>query len=185
MVNEEAILRDWEEHPMRKPRIEKVTVNIGVGESGERLENAVKLLERLTGQKPIKTIARVTNPTFGIRKGLPIGCKVTLRGKRAIEFLKRAFEAVDYRISYNNIDQFGNFSFGIKEYIQFPGVKYDPKIGMFGMDVCVTMERPGYRVKRRKRARAKIPRRHLLTPEEVVVFLKHEFGVEVEGAPDG
>ncbi len=167
------------ENPMREIRIEKVTVNIGVGEGGERLRKAEKVIEMLTGQKPVRTIAKVTNRDFGIRKGLPIGCKVTLRKKKAIEFLRKALWVRDFKLPIWSFDSEGNFSFGIAEHTDFEGVKYDPEIGIFGMDVCVTLERKGYRIKRRKRQKTKIPLRHRITKEEAIEFLKREFNLEV------
>ncbi len=167
-------------NPMREIRIEKVTVNMGVGEGGERLAKAEKLLEEITGQKPVRTFAKVTNQTFGIRKGMPIGCKVTLRKAKAEEFLKKAFAAIDYKIKKESFDNEGNLSFGIKEHIDIPGMKYDPKVGIFGMDVCITMERPGHRVKRRRIKREKIPHNHRVTKEESIEFFKNKFNVKVE-----
>jgi len=176
---EEEIRKKWQENPMLKPRIEKVTVNICVGKSGEPLEKASKVLEELTGQRPSRRKARQTIRDFGIRKGEPIACVVTLRKERAVEFLKKAFQAIGNKLSKGCFDRFGNFSFGIREHIDIPGTKYSPELGIYGMDVCVSLERPGYRVKRRRRAKSKIGRRHLLTPEEAMVFIKDEFGVEI------
>lgn len=167
------------ENPMRAIRISKVVINIGVGEPGERLDKAEELLKRLTGHKPVRTRAKKKIPKWGVRPGLPIGVKVTLRGADAEEFLKRAFAAVDNKISASSFDERGNFSFGIREYIDIPGMKYDPKIGIFGMDVCVSLERPGFRVARRKVRRAKVGKRHLITKDEAIEFVKNKFGVEV------
>jgi len=166
-------------NPMREVRVEKVTLNIGVGEGGEKLSKAETLLERLTGQKPARTMAKKTIREFGMRKGEPVGVKVTLRGKRAEEMLPKLLQAVDNRLSSSCFDGHGNFSFGIKEYIDLPGVRYDPEIGMFGMDVCVTLERPGYRVKRRKRQPRRIPSSHALTREEAIKFVTEKWGVTV------
>ncbi len=165
------------ENPMREIRIEKVTINIGCGEGGEKLERALKLLEKLTGKKPVvtKTYKRTT---FGMAKNRPIGAKVTLRRNDAYEFLKRAFGAVENKISSSYFDELGNFSFGIKEYIDIPGIKFDPEIGILGMDVCVTLERPGYRVKRKKLKR-KIGKNHLIKKEEAIEWVKKTFGVEI------
>jgi len=166
-------------HPMRKVYISKVVVNMAVGESGERLANAVKLLEELTGQKPSLRKAKRTVREFGIRRGENIACIVTLRGDRAINFLKRVLEVVGYTIKRSSIDKFGNFAFGIREHILIPGVKYDPKIGIYGFDVIVSMERPGYRVARRRIKRSRIPLRHRVTPEETVEFLEKVLNVKV------
>jgi len=165
-------------NPMQNPRIEKVTVNIGVGESGEKLIKAENLLKRLTGRKPVRTISRHKIPTWGLKKGDPIGCKVTLRGNDALEFLRRGFSAKDNQLKASSFDEFGNFSFGIHEYIDLPGIKYDPDIGIFGMDIAVTMERPGYRIKKRRLRKRKIPTRNLITKEESMEFIKEKFNVE-------
>ncbi len=164
---------------MREIRIEKVTLNIGVGEGGEKLAKAQTLLERLTGQKPSPTLAKRTIREFGMKKGEPVGVKVTLRKKKALEMLERLLQGVDKRLPSSCFDDRGNFSFGIKEYIDIPGVRYDPEIGMFGMDVCVTLERPGYRVKRRRRQRRQIPPSHAITREEAIRFVTEKLGVTV------
>ena len=178
-MSEEEIYEKWQQNRMLKPRIEKVTVNVSVGKSGEPLEKAMKILEELTGQKPCTRKAKKTIRDFGIRRGEPIACLVTLRGERAESFLRRAFQAVDNRISKESFDQLGNFSFGIREHIDIPGTKYVPELGIIGMDIAVAMERPGYRVKRRRRVKSKIGRSHLLTVEESMLFLKDKFGVEI------
>ncbi len=165
---------------MRNLRVSKVTVNMGIGEGGERLAKGEELLEKLTGQKPVKTFAKSTNQTFGIRKGTPIACKVTLRKKKAEEFLKMALDAVDRNVSRSNFDDNGNLSFGIKEHIDIPGVRYDPKVGIFGMDVNLTIERPGYRIKRRKVNKRKIPKSHSISKDESIDFMKKTYKVIVE-----
>jgi large subunit ribosomal protein L5 len=167
---------------MRALKISKVTVNMGVGEGGERLAKAEALLELLTKQKPIKTFAKSTDPTFGIRKGLPIGCKVTLRKDKAEDFLRKALDAVEYKIKRGNFDEHGNVSFGIKEHIDLPGVKYDPNVGIFGMDVSLTIERPGYRIKRRKISQKKISKHHQAGRDEAMNFLQEKYQIKfVEG----
>ena len=172
--------KENKENPNREVKIDKVTINIGVGQPGEELENAKKLLERITGRTPIETLAKERNPTFKIRKGLPIGAKVTLRGKEAEELLERAFKAKKHKISKKSIDKNGNFSIGFKQYIDLPGVKYDPRIGMLGFDVCVTLKRNGYRVKNRMLLRTKVGKRHRITAQDTIQFLKQKFNVEVE-----
>lgn len=159
-------------NPMRELKITKVTVNMGIGEGGEKLEKAETLMEELTNQTPIRTFAKESNQTFGIRMGLPIACSVTLRHEKANTFLNNALEAVDHRLKRSSFDQQGNISFGINEHINIPGVKYDPQVGIFGMDVAVTVERPGYRVKYRKTQRKKPSKKHLVTPEDSVIFMQ-------------
>jgi len=174
------ILKEWEENPMRKPRIAKVTVNIGVGSSGERLQKATRVLEMLTGRKPVPRKAKKTIKEFGIRKGENIAVMVTLRRQAAIDFLKKVLEAIGWRIPAKSFDEYGNVSFGIREHIAIPGVKYDPEIGIFGMDVAITIERPGYRIIRRRRCRKRhIPRRHRVSKEESMILLEKELGVRI------
>ena len=164
---------------MLKPRIEKVVVNISVGKSGEPLEKATKVLKEIAGQTPCKRKAKTSIRDFGIRKGESIACIVTLRKERAIEFLKKALPVVDNKLSSKSFDRQGNFSFGLKEHIELPGVRYDPDVGIFGMDICVSVIRPGYRVKRRRKEKTKIGSKHVLTPEESMAFVKGTLGVEI------
>jgi large subunit ribosomal protein L5 len=167
------------ENPMLKPRIEKVTVNMSVGKSGTPLEQAVTILQQLTNQKPSKRKAKKTIREFGIRKGESIACLVTLRKEKAEEFLRKALQAVDNKLSKYSFDRQGNFSFGIKEHIEIPGTKYVPELGIHGMDVSVSLGRAGYRVKRRHRVKSKIGKDHLLTADEAILFIKDEFDVEI------
>jgi len=178
-LSEEAMLQKWEKQPMLKPKIEKVVVNLNVGKSGEPLEKASKVLKELTEQNPVKTKAKKTIRDFGIRQGEPIAAVVTLRKQKAVDFLKKVLPVIENKISLSSFDKQGNFAFGIKEHIEIVGVKYDPDVGIFGMDVCVTMSRPGYRVKNRRKEKANIGPKHVLTPEESVVFIKNTLGVEV------
>jgi len=164
-------------NPMRNIRIEKITLNIGCGEAGDKLEKAKKLLEALTGKKVVIT-ATHERTTFGSPKGRPIGCKITLRGKSAEEFLKKAFDAVDFKLSKGVFDRQGSFSFGVKEHISLSGVKYDPDIGIFGMDVCVSLERPGFRIKRKKISHS-IGKKHLIKPEEAMEWVANNYKVEI------
>jgi large subunit ribosomal protein L5 len=167
------------ENPMREIRLEKVVLNIGCGGNLEKIERAKKLLEYLTGKKPVVTKSK-RRSTFGIAKGKPVGVMVTLRKKFAEEFLKRALGAIGKKLSKKQFDAEGNFSFGIKEYFHIPGVKYVHEIGTLGLDVCVSLERPGFRVKRRRVKKRKIPKKHRITREEAVEWVKKKFGVEVE-----
>ncbi|MDE1797920.1 MAG: 50S ribosomal protein L5 [Candidatus Micrarchaeota archaeon] len=167
-------------NPMRAVVIDKVTLNIGVGQAGAELENAKTLLQRLSGHTAIETLAHGRNPVFHIKKGDPIGAKTTLRGAEAIEFVKKALHAKEFRLSSRNFDRAGNFNFGVPEYIEFPGAKYDPKIGIIGFDVCVTLRRKGgWRVQRRRKARADLGTAHRLTKEEAIAFAIEKFGVSV------
>lgn len=164
---------------MKQPRIDKVVVNIGVGEAGERLNKALKVLNMVTQQKPVVTTAKVTNRDLGVRSGMPIGCKVTMRGERAQEFLRKALSIRDNRVAMYSFDKEGNLSFGLPDYTDFEGMKYDPEIGIFGMDVNVVFMRPGYRVAKRRIMSRKIPHEHRMTREEAISFMKEQYKVEV------
>lgn len=179
MSEEEALVKNWKEHPMLKPRIEKVVVNLNVGKSGEPLEKANTVLKEITGQTPVKRKAKKTIRDFGIREGESIAVVVTLRKQQAIDFLKKVLPVVDNKISKSSFDERGNFAFGLKEHIEIPGVKYDPDIGIFGMDICVSVNRPGQRIKTRRKQNKKVGPKHLLTPEESIIFVKQTLGVEI------
>ncbi len=167
------------ENPMRKIRIEKVTVNMGVGQTGEELKRAGEILKKITKMEPVQTKCKVKIPAWGIREGLPIGVKVTLRKKSAEDFLRLGLQAKENTLAKRNFDKNGNFGFGIKEYIDLPGSKYDPKLGIRGFDVLVTLERPGFRVKRRSARPAKIGAKHKITKEEAMNFVSHQFGTQI------
>lgn len=164
---------------MREPRVEKIVVNIGVGEAGERLVKAQKVIGMVTGQKSVQTISKTINRDLAIRKGMPLGCKVTLRGEPAEEFLKKALDIRERRIPMYSFDREGNMSFGIADYTDFPGMKYDPEIGIFGMDVSVVLRRAGNRVTQRAILRRRLPKGHRMDRSEAVEFMKNRFEIEV------
>ena len=164
---------------MQVPRIEKVVINLCTGQAGEPLQKARTVLESITGRKACQRKAKTTVRDWGLRKGEPIAVGVTLRKGDAISFLKRAFYAVGNRLKKSSFDSKGNFAFGVLEHIELPGVRYDPSVGIFGMDVCVAMEKPGYHVKRRRILRAKVGKRHRLTPGEAIEYVKETLGTEI------
>ncbi len=163
----------------RAVRVVKIVVNAGVGQSGEARSKAEKVLQMLTHQTPVATRARSTNRDFGIRKGQEIGAKVTLRGEVARDFLARAFEARDRQLDVDSIDRNGNFSFGIADYTDFTGMKYDPQIGIHGMDVAVELGRAGFRIRHRHQQPRAIPRTLRSSRDETRAFLTEKFGVTV------
>jgi len=168
------------ENKMKDVVVDKVTLNIGVGKAGQELENAKTLLQRLSGAKAVPTHAKVRNPVFRIKKGDIIGTKATLRGPNAIEFVKKALKVKGFALPAKSFDKEGNFSFGVPEYIEFPGAKYDPQIGMLGFDVCVTLRRRGFRVARRRRSQARIGHNHRLRKDDGIAFAKETFSMNVE-----
>jgi large subunit ribosomal protein L5 len=133
-------------NPMQAPRLEKIVVNMGVGEAvqdSKKAEAAANDLGAITGQHPVITRAKRSIATFKLRKGMPIGCKVTLRGQRMYEFLDRLITVAlprvrDFRgISGKSFDGRGNFAVGLKEQIVFPEIDYDRVDAVRGMDVVV------------------------------------------------
>jgi len=164
---------------MRTPVVEKVIVHMGVGESGQHLVNAEEILRTITGQEVVRCFAKRTLPAFSIKKSEPIGCKVTLRGQRAQQFLETALGIVDKTLVRSQFDSLGNVSFGIEEHTDFPGMRYDPNIGVFGMDITVVIKRPGDRICKRRIATRKIPTNHRVTVEDAIAFLNDSYGVEV------
>jgi len=164
---------------MRDLRVEKVVVNIGVGEAGERLAKAEKVLEMVTKQKPVETLSRTVNRDLGIREGMPLGCKVTLRGEEAIDFVKQALSIREMRVPEYSFDKEGNMSFGISDYTDFEGMKYDPEIGIFGMDISVVLRRPGNRITQRALLKRRIPKSHRVDREEAIQYMKDNFQIEV------
>jgi len=164
---------------MRDLRVEKVVVNIGVGEAGERLAKAEKVLEMVTGQKPVETLSKTVNRDLGIREGMPLGCKVTLRGDAAVDFVKQALSIREMRVPEYSFDQEGNMSFGISDYTDFEGMKYDPEIGIFGMDISVVLRRPGNRITQRALLKRRIPKSHRVGRDEAIQYMKDNFQIEV------
>lgn len=166
-------------NPMQQPRIEKLTLNIGAGKDQNRLEKGVVVLKMITGINPMKTITQKRIPTWGLRPGLPIGCKLTLRKSKAAEILTRLLAAKEQRLRDSQFDDSGNISFGIHEYIDIPGITYDPKIGVLGLQVCVTLEKPGYRIKRRKIEQKTVPKKHTVSKAEAMAFMQKTFGITI------
>jgi large subunit ribosomal protein L5 len=164
---------------MRAIRVGKVVVNIGVGKSGEAIERGKRVLEQVTGQKPCQTRAKRSVRDFGIHEGEPIGVIVTARGPKTTDLIKKLLEARDRRLAESCFDRRGSVSFGIKEHIEIPGIRYDPAIGILGMNVSVLLERPGYRVARRSRRRSSIGKAHFVTKEDAMEYFRSSFGVTI------
>lgn len=168
------------ENPMKKIRLEKVVLNMGMGKSGESINIAKKALEQITGGlKPNHRSARDSQRDWGVRKGEPIGVSVTVRGQNAKDLLKRLLDAKGNIVNGRSFDDFGNYSFGIREHIDIPGVKYEPQIGILGLGISVTLARPGYSIRNRSKHRTSIGRKHVITSKEAKSFIMSEFGVQV------
>jgi len=167
------------ESTMKKISLEKVVLNMGVGRSGEAIEIAKRALDQISGKKSCARNAKETQRDWGVRKGEPIGAAVTIRGNDARELLKRLFEAKGNVANGKAFDNFGNYSFGIREHIDIPGVKYDPQIGILGLGISVTLTRPGYNIRRRSKHKASVGKKHIIKNQEAKDYLAREFGVTI------
>jgi large subunit ribosomal protein L5 len=170
------------ESSMRTIRIEKLTLNIGAGKEQSVLEKGMILLKNITGIDPVKTITQKRIAGWGLRPGLPIGCKLTIRGEKANELIKRLLAAKNNVLEQSNFDEEGNISFGIKEYIDIADAKYDPRLGIMGLQASITLTRPGFRIKKRKILKRSIPRNHRISKKESVEFLEKNFTLKVSEA---
>jgi len=165
---------------MREIRIEKLTLNIGAGKEQAKLEKGVKLLTQLAGRPPVKTITQKRILGWGLRPGLPIGAKLTLRKTAAEGLLPRLLAAKEHTLDPSNFDDHGNISFGVPEYIDVPNAKYDPDIGIMGSQASVTLERPGFRINRCKIMKRHIGPAHRITHQDAMEFMKARFHVKIQ-----
>lgn len=163
------------ENPMRKISIEKVLLSSG-GKDKE-LEKAAKLLAFLSGMKVQIVASRKRIPDFGVRPGLEVGARVTLRGKKAIELLRRLLGAIDNSLSKRKLSD-NHFSFGIKEYIDIPETEYQRDIGIRGLNVTVVFSRPGLRVKRKKIKSGLVPSKQFVSKDEIIKYMEDNFKTE-------
>lgn len=165
---------------MRQIKIEKVTLNIGAGKDQARLEKGIKLIKHITNISPVKTITKKRIPSWGVRPGLPIGCKLTIRDGSNKELIKRLLKAKANKLVMSNFDENGSIAFGIHEYIDIPQVAYNPEVGLMGLQVCITLERPGFRIKRRKYKAKKLPEKQRISRDDAIKYMQETFGVSLE-----
>ncbi|GKT19456.1 Ribosomal protein L5 like protein [Aduncisulcus paluster] len=162
---------------MKDLRISKLICAIRVGTSGDPLTKASRVLESLTGQTPVYGKAKSTIRTFSIRRNEEIATYVTVRGPKAIGIIERALRVTKFTLLDKNFSDNGCFGFGISEHIDLD-MKYDPAIGIFGMEFYVVLTRPGNRVAHRKHCAARIGKPHRVTKEDAKQWVKEKFDVE-------
>lgn len=162
---------------MKKISLNKIVLNMGLGKSGDVIDIALNALTQITKRKPNPRNAKKSQRDWGVRKGEPIGVIVTVRGEDATILLKRLFQAVNNQIKEKSFDNEGNVSFGIKEHIDIPDIKYDPTIGILGLEVAASLTRPGFNIKLRSKRKSKIGRNHRITKHEAQEFFTKQFGV--------
>jgi large subunit ribosomal protein L5 len=160
-----------EQNKMRDIKIEKVVLSIGG--VAEYLEKGFILLGKISGKKPCKTKAKKRIPSLGVRLGLEVGAVVTIR-KNPEELLKKMLIAIDNELKTKQISV-NNFSFGIKEYLEIPGMEYIREVGIMGLDVTVVFKRAGRRVRIRKIKRGRIPEKQKISPQEIIKFMEDKF----------
>lgn len=157
---------------MRNVKIEKILLSAGGVE--QELEKAKKLLS-IISQKKVQVIASQKRiPTFGVRPGLEVGVRVTLRGREAIELLKRLLTAIDNQLKKKQVSE-NHFSFGVKEYIEIPGIEYQRDIGIRGLNITVVFIRAGVRIARKKIKSGKLPKRQHIPQEEIIKYMEDNF----------
>ena len=161
---------------MRKIRIEKVVLNVsGIA---EKLEKGFKLLSFITKRKPAKMKSNKRIPSLDVRPGLEVGAVVTIR-KGKEELLRRLLAAVDNFVKKRQMSE-NNFSFGIKEYLEIPGMEYQRDIGIAGLDVTVVFKRAGRRIRLKKIKKGKISKKQIITKEEIIKFMEENFQTRIE-----
>ncbi len=168
------------ENPMRTVYLEKVVINMGVGLNENMVDNAKALIKKLTNHNAGTTVSKRRDPELKLKKGQKIGAVSTIRGKEAFEFLKRALDANNNVLGKNAIAN-NSLNFGVKEYIYFAGVKYDPKIGIMGLNVNAAFARKGARISNRKRKTSRPSLKHSkITREEISAYLKNNLNITLQ-----
>ena len=159
---------------MRKIQIEKLVINCCVGEAGDKLTKAAKVLKDLSGQEPVLNKAKITIRTFSVRRGEKIACNVTVRGEKAMDLLERGIKVKDYELPKTCFNENGTFGFGVEEHIDL-GLRYDPSTGIYGMDFYVVLKRPGWRVTKRKHKKGKLGNFQKITAKEAQQWFETTF----------
>merc|ERR1712124_35674 len=176
--SQKAAMPDKKDNVMRKVMCDKLIINIAVGESGDRLTKAIRVLQQLSDQTPVENVARYTVRTFGIRRNEKIACHVTVRGDKAMDLIERGLKITDYEISAKHFSASGNFGFGVNEHIDL-GLKYDPQTGIYGMDFYIVLKRAGFNVPKKKAKRGRMGVSHRVTKEDAMEWVRQTFNADI------
>merc|ERR1712050_751531 len=166
--------KNKDDNVMKEIAIDKLVINCSVGESGDKILKAVKVLKDLTGQVPVVSKCKYTIRSFGIRRGDKIACHVTVRGEKAEEILKKGLNVKEFELSKKCSSNKGHFGFGIQEHIDL-GIRYDPYTGIFGMDFYVVLKRAGYRVSKKKRKGGRLGNSQKISRDEAREWFKTQY----------
>jgi large subunit ribosomal protein L5 len=161
-----------EENPCRQIKIEKILLSAGAVD--KELEKSKKLLELISKRKAQLIASSKRIPDFGVRPGLEVGARITIRGKEGTELLRRLLGAIDNILRKKQIST-NHFSFGIHEYIDIPGMEYQRDIGIKGFNVSVVFIRQGVRVTRKKIKSGRLPKKQQISKEEIIKFMEDNF----------
>ncbi|OAG31997.1 large subunit ribosomal protein L11e [Nematocida displodere] len=165
-------------NPMQRIKLEKLCLNICTGKSDDTLNRAAKVLEQLTGQAPMFSKARITIRAFGIRRNEKIAANVVVRGEKALKVLQAGLRVKEFELPNTCFSETGTFGFGIQEHIDL-GIKYDTSIGIFGMDFCIVLSKPGRRVGERKKRQQKVGKNQRVTKEEAMEWFVQNFDGQI------
>ncbi|MFP4111636.1 MAG: 50S ribosomal protein L5 [Candidatus Woesearchaeota archaeon] len=174
-------MADTKDNIMRKIKIAKATLNVGAGKDQNVLNKGMMLIKHITGLDAVKTKTYKRLQAWGLRPGLPVGCKLTIRDPEMIrDLVERFLDAKNNELSLKQFDENGNVAFGIPEYIDIKGVKYNPDIGMMGLQICLTLERPGYRIKKRRIENRKVSHKHSVSKDDAIKFMKDNYNIIIQ-----
>lgn len=161
-------------NPMQDIKIQKLCLNINVKPKEGKLDKAASVLKQITGQEPFKSKSRLTIRGWGIRRNEKISTSVTVKGEKAKKLLEEGLRVKEYELPQSCFSNNGCFGFGVEEHIDL-GIKFDPSIGIFGLNYFVVLEKAGTRVSKRRRCKSKIGKKQRIVQDEAQAWFKKQF----------